>query len=151
MKLSTSLIAAAWLLLQFHGPPAEPHKPNNGNYAYAERILCTLATVESGGDPSAYNPSEDAAGIFQIRPIYVRDVNRIVGRAEFTLEDRWDVGRSAAMVAVYFSHYVTPARLGREPTVEDYAKIHNGGPNGFRKAATDAYAAKFMQVWNNED
>ena len=29
--------------------------------------------------------------------------------------------------------YATKARLGHEPTVEDVARIHNGGPDGWKK------------------
>lgn len=32
--------------------------------------------------------------------------------------------------------YATVKRLGRVPTVEDIARIHNGGPNGYKKTAT---------------
>lgn len=37
------------------------------------------------------------------------------------------------------SHYATVARLGHVPTDEDIARIHNGGPNGYREANTVAY------------
>ena len=49
---------------------------------------CTLCAVESEFDSLAYNNTADAAGIIQIRPIYVEDVNRIQG-TEYTLEDRY--------------------------------------------------------------
>ena len=29
--------------------------------------------------------------------------------------------------------YATKAQLGHEPTAEDVARIHNGGPNGWKK------------------
>ena len=38
--------------------------------------------------------------------------------------------------------YATVERLGRKPTLEDIARIHNGGPNGWKKKSTDAYWAK---------
>ena len=34
------------------------------------------------------------------------------------------------------------SRLGRTPTNEDLARIHNGGPNGYKKTATDGYWKK---------
>ena len=35
--------------------------------------------------------------------------------------------------------YATEARLGHKPTVQDIARIHNGGPNGYKLAATVGY------------
>ena len=35
--------------------------------------------------------------------------------------------------------YATEARLGHKPTVQDIARIHNGGPNGHTLAATVEY------------
>ena len=40
------------------------------------------------------------------------------------------------------SRYATTARLGHVPTDEDLARIHNGGPNGFKNPATVAYWEK---------
>ena len=36
----------------------------------------------------------------------------------------------------YMGRYATPERLGRQPTDEDIARIHNGGPNGYRLDST---------------
>ena len=46
--------------------------------------------------------------------------------------------------------YATVERLGREPTLEDIARIHNGGPNGFKKSSTDAYWAKVKKQLESE-
>ena len=40
------------------------------------------------------------------------------------------------------NHYATQARLGHAPTDEDLARIHNGGPNGYKKSATLGYWEK---------
>ena len=39
-------------------------------------------------------------------------------------------------------HYATEARLGHPPTNEDLARIHNGGPDGYKKPATVGYWQK---------
>ncbi len=39
----------------------------------------------------------------------------------------------------YMRRYATVARLGHAPTDEDIARIHNGGPNGYKKRKTMAY------------
>lgn len=128
--------------------PSESAPRLSQNRSDIDRVFHVLAQLESGGNPAAYNEREEAAGLYQIRPIYVADANRIIGQDEFSLDDRWSVERSQAMIAVYWSHYATSKRLGRNPTVEDLARIHNGGPNGWKKTTTDSYAAKFMELYN---
>ena len=52
--------------------------------------------VESGYNPFAYNPKEQAAGLMQIRPIMLRHLNKITGSA-YQLSDRYDSLKSIAM------------------------------------------------------
>ena len=103
-------------------------------------LLVAIAQVESEGDPNAVNVFEDAVGLYQIRPIYVKDCNRILGRPEFKLSDRYDPKRSRLMVVMYITHY------GKGKSLEDMARIHNGGPRGHKKAATEAYWKKVKAV-----
>lgn len=58
-----------------------------------------LIYVESEGKPNAVGKTNDV-GILQITPIYVREVNRILGEERFTLEDRVDVDKSLEMFTV---------------------------------------------------
>ena len=47
---------------------------------------------------------------------------------------------SDLVTQAYMNRYATKRRLnGRKPTDEDIARIHNGGPNGYRKPETEAY------------
>ncbi|XP_022088600.1 lysozyme-like [Acanthaster planci] len=39
----------------------------------------------------------------------------------------------------YMERYAIYSRLGHNPTCEDFARIHNGGPNGFKNPATIPY------------
>ena len=86
-------------------------------YALIEAIV----HVESRGDSLAFNRHENAAGALQIRPIMVREANRIVGRNEYSLADRWSVKRSIELFVVVQSHY--------NPRIdfEDGARLWNGG------------------------
>ena len=45
----------------------------------------------------------------------------------------------------YMKRYATEARLGHAPTDEDLARIHNGGPNGYKNPATLDYWRKVQQ------
>ena len=119
-----------------------------GSTSQFDIFLKVLAAVESGGDPTAYRKAEKAAGLYQIRPIYLRDVNKIIARQglpAYTQADRYDPAKSRKMVEIYLSCYCTEARLGRVPTWLDAARIHNGGPNGWKKKSTEGYARRFKE------
>ena len=107
-------------------------------------LLLAIAIVESSGNPLAIGDDGLSWGLYQIRPAYVRDVNRILGSAEYTHRDAFNPQYAKRMVEVYLNHYATPERIGRPVTDEDRARIHNGGPNGWRKESTRAY---WQKVW----
>lgn len=52
------------------------------------------------------------------------------------------------VVRGYMDRYAVERRLGRPATALDIARIHNGGPNGYKKKATLGYAAKFERHYN---
>ena len=54
-----------------------------------DTLLNAVMAVESNFDTMAYNSKENAAGVLQIRPIMVREVNRLLGEDKYTLKDRW--------------------------------------------------------------
>ena len=64
------------------------------------RIICM---VESGGNAFAVHKSGIDVGIAQIRPILVKDVNRIA-RANYSLSDRFYPNKSFEMFQLYCEH-----------------------------------------------
>ncbi|KAJ8037315.1 Invertebrate-type lysozyme 3 [Holothuria leucospilota] len=46
---------------------------------------------------------------------------------------------SERAVQGYMARYATSGRIGHTPTCEDFARIHNGGPNGYKNPATIGY------------
>jgi hypothetical protein len=46
-------------------------------------------------------------------------------------------------------HYVTEKRINRKPTVADFAKVWNSGPNGFNKVVSNGYAKKVEVALGN--
>jgi len=98
-----------------------------------DQLLESIATVESNNNPQAYNKKEDAVGLYQIRPIYQKDVNRILGEEKYTSQDRWNPIKSREMVEIYLNHY------GKDKSFEEMARIHNGGPRGHEKESTLDY------------
>lgn len=99
-------------------------------------LLSAIIAVESGGDPNAVGDNGRAVGILQIHPIMVREANRILGRDEFTLADRYSPERSVAIFDTYCSRWCVDA------TDEQIARRWNGGCRGDTKEATAAYWAR---------
>lgn len=61
--------------------------------------------------------------------------------ARFTAADRWDPRTARRMWDLYLDFYGRQywRQTGRTPTDEVYARIWNGGPEGWRKSSTLAY------------
>ena len=124
------------------------HRPTPKWQMFIDDLFNYICQVESGGNRFAWNRSEDAVGIAQIRRCVVDDVNRILGRQEFTYGDRWDPCKSRRMFRVYIIHYTDRyTRLtGKPATVGVAARIWNGGPDGWKKKVTDEYVKKLEQT-----
>lgn len=114
---------------------------------YILTLLRAIAAVESGGNDHAVGDDGRAVGRYQITPIYLADVNRIAG-TDYTLSDRTDPVKSAEMVKIYLAHYGKRYRriTGRQITAEVLSRIHNGGPDGWRKQKTEKYWRKVKEV-----
>jgi hypothetical protein len=86
--------------------------------------------------------------VYQLRDIYIDDVNRILRCEKFKYEDKFDVGKSREMMLVYWGWYgaIYEAKTGNSVTYSVLARIHNGGPNGWKKYATKRYAKKVMSL-----
>lgn len=102
-------------------------------------LLMALAIVESANNPLAIGDDGKSWGLYQIRPEYVADVNRILGSKQYRHRDAFNPAAAGRMVEIYIGHYATPRRIGGMDPTEAAARIHNGGPNGHRKAATIEY------------
>ena len=108
-------------------------------------LIEALIHVESHGKDDAVGDrqmKEKAYGCLQIRKPCVDDVNRRFG-TQIKVESL--VGNRSLSVWVckkYIEMYAARDRLGREPTMEDMARIWNGGPNGWKKESTRPYWAK---------
>lgn len=105
-------------------------------------LVEAIIYVESRGDVNAHNISENAVGCLQIRPILVREVNRLLAKNDilkvYTLNDRWSKVKSIEMFNVIKEHTTNP-------TNEKLARNWNGGPNGYKKPSTLKYWYKVKQ------
>lgn len=77
-----------------------------------------LIQVESEGKADAVGKTNDV-GILQITPIYVKDVNRILGEERYDLSCRTDIEKSLEMFEILQGHY-NPSK-----SIDKAIKLHN--------------------------
>ena len=126
----------------------EPTETMNAEDLIDADFLSVLSDIESGGDYSAWNRAEDAHGLYQIRPAYLSDANAILGR-KMDIWQMHDPSDAADAVRAYLTRYgnAYAKRTGKPVTREVLARIHNGGPMGAERAATEDYGARFRALW----
>ena len=115
------------------------------------KLMSAICLVESNGkvnakgDYSRKTKEYRAIGAFQLWKVYVDDVNNIIKnmgcKNRYTYNDRYDYRKSYEMVVIYLNHYgkVYEKKTGKKATAEVLSRIHNGGPNGYKKEATIKY------------
>lgn len=103
-----------------------------------DNLIEAIMYVESRGNTKAHNISEDAVGCLQIRPIMLREVNRLLGYDKYQLKDRWSKTKSIEMFNVIKEHT-------KNPTNEKLARNWNGGWNGYKKQSTLKYWHKVKE------
>jgi hypothetical protein len=79
--------------------PIEPYK----------QLAFAVGMVETKGDTLAYNPLEEATGIFQIRPIRLIDYNKRTG-SSYTRNDLFNFEISEK-IFLYFADQVGPYNI----------------------------------------
>lgn len=106
-------------------------------------LLPILAHVESGHNPHAIGDGGDAIGIYQIHREYWRDGCHIMG-VNWPYSEARNPAKAARVVSAYLGHYgaLYERQTGRRATLEVLCRIHNGGPDGWKKRATLTYWGK---------
>jgi len=92
----------------FELAPVEPYK----------QLVFAVGMVETKGDTLAYNPLEEAAGYFQIRPIRLMDYNSRTG-SNYSQHDLFNFVTSEK-IFLYFADQIGPYNL------EQIARRWNG-------------------------
>ena len=109
-----------------------------------ERVINAIIQVESKGNPKAFNPNGNCAGILQITPGLVKQCNAWLkakkSKKRYTLADRYNVKKSKEMFEMY-QHYFNPSN-----DVEKAIRIWNGGP-GYKVKSTNEYYRKVMKYY----
>ena len=107
-------------------------------------FLNAVERVESRGNTRVVGDNGRALGSLQIWASVVADVNRIAG-TNYRHVDAFDRVKARRIARIYLNHYASPKRLGRTASLQDYARIWNGGPLGHKKASTLGYWAKVQR------
>ena len=106
------------------------------------KVIDAIIKVESKGNPKAFNPNGDCAGILQITPGLVKQCNIWLkakkSKKRYTLKDRYNVEKSKEMF-IMVQKYYNPSN-----DIEKAIRIWNGGP-GYTKKGTNGYYKKVMK------
>lgn len=114
-------------------------------------LVYSLIYVESTGNDSCVGDRHlviPSIGCLQIRPIMVREVNRILkdlgNTTRFKNKDRWSRKKSIQMFYIWknFHH--------KESTNEKIARNWNGGPRGYKRKRTLQYWEKVQKKLNKQ-
>ena len=106
-------------------------------------LILALIAIESGGNNQAIGDHQLAVGCLQIRREVIEDVNRIYS-TRYSRFDCFDRLASINICRLYLYHY--GSKLPAPASVEDLARIWNGGPTGWKKPSTKPYWAKVQQI-----
>jgi len=124
-------------------------KKKNNNQLTWDDFVEAVIQVESRGNDLAYNERENAVGCLQIRPIMVKEVNRVLknnkSNLTFTLNDRWDRQKSIDMFDIIADEIYCCVGLSQMEFFEIVARKWNGGPSGHKKTATIEYWNKIKK------
>ena len=124
-------------------PPISFTNTDNNSHIF---LLESICKVESNCDSYAIGDNGNAIGAYQIWKNYWQDACTFRDNDDLRLSDGYEscYGKeySEKVVLAYWNRYATMKRLGRTPTDEDRARIHNGGPNGYKKDSTLKYWKK---------
>lgn len=114
-----------------------------------EPLIEALIMVESMGNDSAIGDvhmGEPSVGVLQIRPIMIREVNRILklkrSDYKFKRKDRFSREKSIEMFMIWYEFH------HKDSDYEKISRSWNGGPRGHRNSRTLHYWKKVQQELN---
>ena len=130
-------------IIELESKPIQPVLVEEIKIPEVDDLVNALIMVESNGNDSAVGDThlgEPSIGVLQIRPIMVREVNRILKLKgtdyRYKLKDRWDKERSIEMFLIWkeFHH--------SDSDYEEIARSWNGGTKGPKNPRTYNYWKK---------
>lgn len=117
----------------------------NVNDLACDAFVESIIQIESRGNDNSI-ARDGSAGPLQIKPVLVKDVNRILryqgDSISFTLADRFDRKKAIDMFWIYQNYYGS-----ENDSFEVMARRWNGGPGGPRSKRTKKYWQKVSRVF----
>tara|TARA_R110000787_G_scaffold24829_2_gene69954 strand:- start:271 stop:627 length:357 start_codon:yes stop_codon:yes gene_type:complete len=108
-------------------------------------LILAIMLVESNANIDAVGDNGTAHGCFQLTKAYIQDAAEHA-KENWSVDDAYSYEKSRMIFTSYMHRYATPERLGRAVTPQDIARIHNGGPNGWKKESTEKYWKKVKDI-----
>ena len=117
-------------------------RPSKEQLAAIRQQETRLGDYEDG-DEKGWKPGDNGRSIgpYQIMRSYYNDALKVDPNLPpyESLDGPDGIANSERVMQAYANRYVTEKRLGHQPTFEDFARCHNGGPNGYKKECTVGY------------
>nr|QBC73604.1 invertebrate-type lysozyme [Eisenia andrei] len=110
-----------------------------GSGAFTDECLACICEIESNCDPNIgcrWDVNSDSCGPYQIKEDYYIDCG---SPGSDWVSCANDMACAEQCVRAYMDRYGTYCTGGATPTCEDYARIHNGGPQGCTCTCTEDY------------
>jgi len=114
---------------------------------HSNRLIEALIQVESNGKEDCIGDKHliiPSVGVLQIRPIMVREVNRILKRLgedkRYKNKDRYSREKSVEMFTIWRDYH------HQNDSDEVIARCWNGGPKGYKRKATLYYWEKVQKA-----
>ena len=113
-----------------------------------DSFMLLLRHVESS-DGAQTEGKRGEVGPLQVTQAVVSDVNSLYGTT-YELGDMYDLGKAETVARMYLQYWGEryKVKTGRDPVVETYFRIWNGGPSGYKKSSTDKYWEKVKVTWD---
>jgi hypothetical protein len=130
-------------IIELESKPIQPIVVEEIQIPEVDDLINALIMVESNGNDSAVGDThlrEPSIGVLQIRPIMVREINRILKlkgtEYRYKMSDRWDREKSIEMFLIWkeFHH--------SDSNYEEIARSWNGGTKGPKNPRTYNYWKK---------
>lgn len=114
-----------------------------------QNILNAICLVESGGREDVVGDNGKAIGPYQIHREYWQDALEFDPSIGGKYKDCVSRGYSEKVVAAYMRRYAQKAWNACDAEV--ISRIHNGGPQGYKKEATVKYWHRVRSILVNKD
>lgn len=132
------------LLLAASGLNAANLKTTDPNSRDINQLLNAIAIVESNNNDQAIGDGGKALGRYQIHKSYWIDGTTYL-KVSWPYSDATDAKKARQVVRAYWKRY------GKGKTIEQLARIHNGGLYGYKKKSTIKYWLKVKKVLERQE